>query len=210
MGLWRDRALPRLTDVSLRGHHLGGLRDETCAGLHGRVLEIGFGSGLNVRFYPDAVDVVDAVEPADGGWRLSEERRARQARPINRTGLDGQHIEAEDSSYDAVLSTFTLCSIPDLDKALSEILRVLKPGGNLHFLEHGLSPEPRVAAWQRRLEPAQRVVAGGCHLTRQMPDLMTAAGLTVSDLRETYLPGPSWVRPWGYLYLGRAVAARNP
>lgn len=203
--LWREQALPRLTDASLRGHDVGRLREQTCAGLHGRVLEIGFGSGLNVRFYPAEVTAVDAVEPADVAWALSERRRARSAVPVARTGLDGQRLQAEDASYDAVLTTFTLCTIPDVDGALAEVRRVLKPGGAVHFLEHGLAPQAGVARWQRRLEPVQRRVAGGCHLTRRVPDLLASADLTVEALSEQPLPGPTVNRPWSWLFLGRAV-----
>lgn len=204
MGVWGDQALPRLTDVLLRGHAIGELRAETCAGLHGRVLEIGFGSGLNVRFYPAAVTLVHAVEPAGVAWELSERRRARTTITIEHGGLDGQRLDAEDSSYDAVLSTFVLCSIPDVAQALGEVRRVLRPGGSLHFLEHGLAPDPGVAAWQRRLEPAQRTWGGGCHLTREVPRLLADAGLEVTDLTADYTPGPRSGRPWGYLYRGRA------
>jgi SAM-dependent methyltransferase len=203
--LWREQALPRLTDASLRGHDVGRLRDQTCVGMHGRVLEIGFGSGLNVRFYPAEVTAVDAVEPADVAWALSERRRARSSVPVSRTGLDGQRLEADDASYDAVLTTFTLCTIPDVDTALAEVRRVLRPGGRVHFLEHGLAPQAGVARWQRRLEPVHRRIAGGCHLTRAVPGLLESAGFTVESLREQPLPGPAVNRPWSWLFLGRAV-----
>ncbi len=203
--LWREQALPRLTDASLRGHDVGRLREQACADLHGRVLEIGFGSGLNVRFYPPEVEAVDAVEPADVAWALSDRRRGRSLVPVSRTGLDGQRVSAADGSYDAVLTTFTLCTIPDVEQALGEVHRVLQPGGRLHFLEHGLAPQPGVARWQRRLEPVQRRVAGGCHLTRPVPDLLERAGFTVESLTEQPLPGPAVNRPWTWLFLGRAV-----
>ncbi len=203
--LWREQALPRLTDATLRGHDVGRLREQTCAGLHGRVLEIGFGSGLNVRFYPEQVSEVDAVEPADVAWALSDRRRQRSGVPVTRSGLDGQHLSADDASYDAVLTTFTLCTIPDVEGALAEVRRVLRPGGRVHFLEHGLAPQPGVARWQRRLEPVQRRFAGGCHLTRPVPDLLERAGLAVESLSEQPLPGPGVNRPWSWLFLGQAV-----
>lgn len=206
MGVWRDQALPRLTDVLLRGHDIGELRAEVCAGLRGRVLEIGFGSGLNVRFYPDAVTLVHAVEPAGVAWDLSRSRRERVSVPVEHGGLDGQRLDADDSSYDAVLCTFTLCSIPDVPQALAEVRRVLRPGGSLHFLEHGLAPEPAVATWQRRLEPAQRTLGGGCHLTRDVPSMLAGAGFGVAELRTGYLPGPRSSRPWTYTYRGRATS----
>ena len=200
--LWNDQALPRLTDRALRGHDVGRLREETCRGLQGRVLEIGFGSGLNTRFYPDGVTSVDAVEPADVAWGLSERRRDRAAVPVTRVGLDGQRLAADAASYDAVLTTFTLCTIPDVRAALVEVRRVLRPGGAVHFLEHGVAPDPGVARWQRRLEPIQRRLAGGCHLTRDVPSLLAEAGVRLDDHTQHYLPGPAVSRPWGYLTRG--------
>lgn len=206
MGVWGDQVVPRLAEVSLRGQEIGELRREACAPLAGRVLEFGFGSGLNVRWYPPAVTALAAVEPSHLAWRLSEGRRCRAPVPIERRGLDGQRLEEPDASYDAVLTTFTLCTIPDVDRALAEVRRVLRPGGRLCFLEHGFAPDAQVAAWQRRLEPVQRRVAGGCHLTRPVPELLSRAGLEVAVLRNAYLPGPRLARPWTYAYLGTASA----
>ena len=183
------------------------LRRDVCAGLRGRVLEIGFGSGLNVGLYPAAVTRVDAVEPSDLAWELSTARRAQSAVPVERVGLDGQRLAAADGTYDAVLSTFTLCTIPDVDAALAEVRRVLRPGGTLHVLEHGLAPDPRVARWQRRLNPLQGLVAGGCHLSRDVTALITAAGLRIERLDQAYLPGPAVSRPWVFGTLATAVAA---
>jgi ubiquinone/menaquinone biosynthesis C-methylase UbiE len=112
-------------------------RERACAGLHGQVLEIGFGSGLNVPFYPEAVTGVDAVEPADLGWRLAQKRLDASPVAVTRSGLDGQSIPLPDDSCDTALSTWTMCTIPDVAAALSEVRRVLKPGGTLHFVEHG-------------------------------------------------------------------------
>lgn len=206
MGLWEERVVPRLADRSLRTPEIGKLRSEVCAGLHGEVLELGYGSGLNASHYPPEVSAVDAVEPSDLAWRLSESRREGCRVPIERVGLDGQHLAAGDASYDAVLSTFTLCTIPDVALALAEVRRVLRPGGSLHFVEHGLAPDPGVVGWQRRLDPVQRRLAGGCHLSRDIPALVRGAGLEIVELRSEYLPAPRVARPWTYGYLGRAVA----
>lgn len=206
MGLWEERVVPRLVDRSLRTPEIGELREAVCAGLRGEVLELGYGSGLNARFYPAAVSTVSAVEPSDLAWRLSERRREASRVPVVRVGLDGQRLAADDASYDAVLSTFTLCTIPDAARALAEVRRVLRPGGSLHFVEHGLAPEPGVVSWQRRLDPVQRRLAGGCHLSRDIPALVRDAGLEVVELRAEYLPGPRVARPWTYGYLGRATA----
>lgn len=138
--VWDDRVVPRLTDLSLRGHEVGALREATCAGLTGRVLEIGFGSGLNVRWYPPEVTAVTAIEPSDLGWELSERRRARTTVPIERAGLDGQRLALPDDSHDSALVTFSLCTIPDALLALREARRVVRAGGRLHVLEHGLAP----------------------------------------------------------------------
>lgn len=207
MGWWTEHVVPHLADRSLSTGPVMRLRGEAVTGLGGRVLEIGFGSGRNVALYPDAVESVDAVEPSDVGWRMSEQARAACPVPVARVGLDGQRLEADDASYDAVLSTFTLCTIPDVARALAEVRRVLRPGGSLHFLEHGRSPDPQVASWQRRLDPVQRRVAGGCHLSRDVPGLVEAAGLTPATLAADYLPGPAAGRPWTYVYRGRAVGS---
>ena len=204
MGVWTDHVVPRLADASLKGHEIGELRARACAPLRGKVLELGFGTGLNLRWYPPQVSGVAAVEPSDVGWRLSERRRARSEVQVERRGLDGQHLDEPDESYDAVLSTFTLCTISDPGLALAEVRRVLRPGGVFCFLEHGLSPESGVARWQRRLDPVQRRVAGGCHLSRDVPAVVEAAGLEVTGLTARYLEGPRVSRPWAYGYLGAA------
>ncbi|MCW2813637.1 MAG: ycgJ [Nocardioides sp.] len=190
--------VPRLTDRALSVGQVMKLREQTCAGLAGRVLEIGFGSGLNIEKYPAAVTSADAVEPSDVGWALSESRRSATGVPVHRVGLDGQHLAADDATYDAVLCTFSLCTIPDAALALAEVRRVLTSGGMLHLLEHGRSPDAGVARWQRRLEPVQRRVFGGCHLTRDVPVLVRAAGLDVVEVHQGYLPGPRVGRPWGW------------
>ena len=207
MGLWNDRVLPRVVDRSLSAPEVAPLRAAVCGGLRGRVLEIGFGSGLNLEHYPGAVASVDVVEPSDLAWALSADKRSRAGVPVERRGLDGQRLEVPDATYDAVLSTFTLCTIPDVATALSEVRRVLRPGGSLSFLEHGRAPDEGVARWQGRLEPLQKRVFGGCHLTRDMPALIAAAGLEVVEVREEYLPGPRLSRPWAYGYLGRAAVS---
>ena len=205
MGLWTDRVVPHIVDRALSTADVMALRDAACAGLAGRVLELGFGSGLNADAYPPAVTAIDAVEPSDVGWSMSVQRRLDATVSIERVGLDGERLEAADASYDAVLSTFTLCTIPDVATALTEVRRVLRAGGAFHFLEHGHSPDDSVARWQQRLDPLQRRVAGGCHLSRDMPALVRAAGLEVVSLDAAYLPGPRAGRPWTYVFNGRAV-----
>ncbi|MGZ4561809.1 MAG: class I SAM-dependent methyltransferase, partial [Mycobacteriaceae bacterium] len=175
MGFYGDRVLPRIIDVACGTKLTEPLRRRVCADLEGKVVEIGFGSGLNVPFYPEAVTRVAAVEPSDVGWKLAAKRLAATSTPVQRSGLDGQSLPFADGSFDAAVSTWTLCTIPDVGAALREVRRVLKPGGTLHFVEHGLAPDEGVRRWQRRLEPVQKRVFGGCHLTRPVVDLLTIA-----------------------------------
>ena len=203
MGWWEERVVPGLVDRALKGREIGELRAEACAGLSGTVLELGFGGGLNLRHLPSAVTRLDAVEPSDRGWALSERRRARGSLEVTRVGLDGQRLDVADAAYDHVLCTFTLCTIPDPALALAEVRRVLRPGGTFAFLEHGLAPTPGVARWQHRLDPLQRRVAGGCHLSRDVPALVASSGLVAGSVRAAYLPGPR--TPWSFGYLGSAT-----
>ncbi|MGX7678099.1 class I SAM-dependent methyltransferase [Jatrophihabitans sp. DSM 45814] len=165
------------------------LRQRVCEGLSGELIEIGFGSGLNVPFYPSAVNRVVAVEPADTGWGLATKRLDASPVPVERSALDGQLLPFADNSFDAALSTWTLCTIPDVHAALAEIRRVLKPGASLHFLEHGLAPDEEVRRWQHRLEPIQKRLFGGCHLTRPIVDLLVDAGFTITDVDTFYEKG---------------------
>jgi SAM-dependent methyltransferase len=190
VGLYGQQVVPRIMNVLCGVKALQPLRSRVCAGLSGEVIELGFGSGLNVPFYPASVTRVAAVEPSDVGWKLASQRVAASAVPVTRSGLDGQSLPFPDNSYDAVLSTWTMCTVPDVSAALSELRRVLKPGGELHFLEHGLAPDESVRRWQRRLDPMQQRVAGGCHFTRPIVDLLKAAGFTISEVDVFYEPGP--------------------
>jgi SAM-dependent methyltransferase len=193
MGWWEAHVVPRLVDLSCTQRPIMELRDEVCEGLRGRVIEVGFGSGLNLGALPPEVTSVGAVEPSDLAWSRSERRRA-------------EALDVEDASYDSALVTFALCTIPDADLALAELHRVLVPGGTLHFVEHGSAPDEGVRRWQRRLEPVQRRVAGGCHLTRDPEAMVRGAGFSLGGVRHTYLGGGP-AKPFGYLTWGRAAKA---
>jgi ubiquinone/menaquinone biosynthesis C-methylase UbiE len=150
------------------------------------VVEIGFGTGLNTEHYPEGVTKALAVEPSETCVRIAEPRIAASSAPVELAGLDGQRLELPSESVDAVLSTWTLCTIPDADTALAEIRRVLKPTGTFHFVEHGHSPDEKVARWQRRIEPVSKPVLGGCHATRDITNLLRRAGFTVDPLDNYY------------------------
>ena len=186
MGFYGERVLPRIFDKICGTAASAPLRRRVCEGLAGDVVEIGFGSGHNVPYYPSAVTRVSAIEPADLAWELAGARvRASQAM-VERAGLDGQSLPFADGSYDAALSTYTVCTIPDPIAALREVHRVLRPGGEFHFLEHGLAPDESVRRWQHRIEPAWKHVAGGCHLARPIVELFHEAGFTLRDVDEFY------------------------
>lgn len=205
MGWYTDRILPRILHKACGAGYLNPLRERVCAGLTGEVVEIGFGSGPNVAFYPQTVTDVRAVEPADLAWQLAADRISASAVPIERCGLNGASLPFPDATFDSALSTWTMCTIPDLGVALGELRRVLKPGGRLCFLEHGLAPDVNVQRWQRRFEPVQKRIAGGCHITRPIVSLIGAAGFAVTEVDTFYeKQGPKML---GALALGTAVSA---
>jgi len=189
MGLYGERVLPRIINAACGMKTAEPLRRRVCEGLAGDVVEIGFGSGLNIPFYPAAVTQVAAVDPAEVGWKLADKRLRATTVPVQWSGLDGQSLPFADDSFDAAMSTWTLCTIPDPDAALRELRRVLKPGGTLHFIEHGLAPDEGVRRWQRRIAPVNKRVFGGCHLTRPVVDLLTTAGFTITELDVFYEKG---------------------
>ena len=202
MGFYQDQVLPRFIDVAVGGRDFAGIRQRVAAGLSGEVLEVGFGSGLNVPHYPVAVTRVQAVDPATVGRKLAAKRVAASPVPVQYVGLDGQALPLDPASIDHVLVTWTLCTIPDAQLALGEIRRVLRPGGELHFVEHGRSPEPHVALWQDRLTPLQRRMFGGCHLNRPIDTLVAGAGFELRRTENYYMRGP---KALGYMFEGIAT-----
>ena len=204
VGVYAEQVLPRMIDVLLGTRELDTMREEVCADLYGDVLEIGAGSGRNLQFLPAAVAGIWTIEPSRVGNRLAAKRATASPVPVFVSGTDAQRLDFPANRFDAVLSTATLCTIPDAAGALLELRRVLKPDGWFHFAEHGHSPDVRVARWQDRCTPLQRRIAGGCHINRDIVGLLNGAGFAIEKLRNFYLKGP---KPWGYMYVGRA---RNP
>jgi ubiquinone/menaquinone biosynthesis C-methylase UbiE len=204
MSVYRTRVLPRLMNVVMASDENDEIRSRVCAGLTGTVVEIGFGSGLNIAHYPDGVHTVHAVEPLARSIAIASERIRASSVRIDHTGTTGERIDLPDASADAVLSTWTLCSIPDVEAALGEIRRILKPRASLHFVEHGISPDPKVARRQRRIEPFSKPLFGGCHLTRDVPALLTNAGLVIETM--TTYPHAKEPAAFGWTFEGRALA----
>ena len=204
MPFYKEQVVPRLVAVTCGASALSGLRARTAAGLSGRVVEIGFGSGHNLPHLPAEIDRVLAVEPSSTAWRMASRRVGASPVPVEQVGLDGQALPLEDGSCDGAICTFALCTIPDPVTALAEVRRVLRPGGRFHLLEHGLAPDARVASFQRRFEPVQRRIADGCHLTRDPVALVTAAGFTVEEVEQKYGAGP---KAWAYLTRAATVRA---
>ena len=202
MAFWSEHVVPRITDVALGTSDVRDLRARVVSRARGEVVELGFGSGPTLPLYPPSVTSVRAVEPSAVARRLARRRIARSSLPVEHVGLDGADLALPDACADTVVSTFTLCTIPDVGRALREVRRVLRPDGRFLFLEHGLAPDPRTARWQHRLDGLQQRLFAGCHLTRPIDDLVRAAGLTVTDLQHESVRGPG---PMSYLYLGAAT-----
>ena len=200
MGFYTEQVLPRLTDIVL-GRPMEEVRARVSATLAGDVLEIGFGSGRNLPHLPPDVTRLLAVEPAAGGRALAARRIAAAGVPVAFVGADARELGLPDGSVDHVLVSWSLCTIPDVDVALGEVRRVLRPGGALHFVEHGRSSNRRVARWQDRLTPLWSHAFGGCHLNRPVDRLITEAGLQLDHLRTYRFGRPELV---GFAYEGTA------
>lgn len=190
MSLYERFVLPRLVHCvcGLETHRRQRLKVVPMAA--GDVLEIGFGSGLNLAHYdPAAVRRVWALEPSAGMWDLAWEAVRRSALPVELLQVSAEEIPLPDESVDTVVMTYTLCTIPDAPRAITEARRVLRPGGTLLFCEHGAAPDERVRRWQERINPLWRRLAGGCNLNRHAPSLLEAGGFRIAELTTLYLPG---------------------
>ena len=204
MSLYRAQLFPRIMNRLMDTEQHRQVRARVCAPLSGEVVEIGFGTGLNLPHMPRSVTSIRAVEPLGVGVALSGGRRRASPVPVEVSGLDGQSLPFGEGTADAVLSTWTLCSIPDPVAAVREARRVLRPGAALHFVEHGRAPDERVRRWQDRLDPVQQRLACGCHLNRDIPSIVEAGGMHIEHLSTYFLQGePKLV---GAIYEGRAVA----
>jgi ubiquinone/menaquinone biosynthesis C-methylase UbiE len=203
MSFFSQVIVPRLCDLLLNKSLLVRHRRELLAHAHGDVLEIGFGTGLNLPYYPERVHKLTAVDPNPGMHRLAEKRIKRGRIKVDQRVLGGERLPFEDGRFDCAVSTFTLCSIEDVARALLEVYRVLKPGGTFLFLEHGLSREPGVQKWQRRLNWLQVRLANGCHLDRDTKALVAAQPFASVEVEEFYLERTPETH--GYLYRGVAT-----
>lgn len=204
MDFYERWILPPLLDLVMRRKDLTRYRRAVVAEARGRVLEIGVGSGLNFGLYGKQVELIYGIDPSERLLSIAGRRAAASGIPVELLLGSATAIPLAGDAIDTVVMTWTLCSIPDPLAALREMRRVLKPNGNLCFVEHGLSPEPNVERWQHRLTPPWRRIAGGCHLDRKMDDLIRQAGFDLTDLHEEYAPGP---RAMSYMYQG--CACRN-
>ena len=201
MGLYRRFVLPRLIDFAMKNEAATARRSGLVPRATGAVLEVGIGSGLNLPFYSSAVTHLHGVDPSAQLLSMARKKVDGLTFPVALVCQSGERLPVDRESIDTVVTTWTLCSIGDPLQALREMKRVLKPGGRLLFVEHGASPDPGVRAWQRRINPFWRRVAGGCNVDRNIDELIRSAGFDIAQLDTAYLPGP---RPLTYTYEGSA------
>lgn len=205
MAFYRDVIFPRGMNRLLDNTNTREIRTRVCADLGGVVVEIGFGTGLNLPHIPATVTLLQAVDPSRTGARIAAKRIAASPARVRLAGLDGQSLPFADESADAVLSTWTLCSIPDAVAAIREVRRVLRPRGSMHFAEHGAASNARLRRWQNRLNPLQQRLGCGCNLNRDIPALIEAGGLRITRLDRYYIEGAPKVL--GAMYEGVATRA---
>lgn len=201
MGFYQDRILPHLIHLSMRQRNLAGYRSRVIPAAEGRVLEIGIGSGLNLPHYTASVEHVIGLDPSPKLLAMAREATRRTSAPVELVESSAEVIPLYNRSIDTVVTTWTLCSIPDAPRALGEMRRVLKSDGRLLFVEHGRAPEPRVRWWQDKLTPAWKRLGGGCHLNRAISDLIESAGFRIERLDTGYMRGP---KPMTFMYEGSA------
>jgi ubiquinone/menaquinone biosynthesis C-methylase UbiE len=204
-GFYERHILPYLLNVAMNTKATREERVRSLAAVKGVVLEVGFGSGLNLPYYPESVTKVVGVDPSQRSGHLARKRIVASSIPVEVVGLSAEKLPVGDASFDSVVSTFTLCTIPDVRAALAEMRRALKPDGRFYFVEHGHADDPRVARWQDRLDGLEQRVFGGCHLNRNISGLIKEAGFEIERLEHGYLKGaPKFA---GFLYRGVARRA---
>jgi ubiquinone/menaquinone biosynthesis C-methylase UbiE len=206
MGFYERWIVPRLLDLAMRNRVLDHYRHQTIASARGLVLEVGVGSGLNLPLYAPAVTRVVAIDPSPELLRLASKRTVDAVVPVSLIRASAEHLPFSGAVFNTIVMTWTLCSIPNPIAALTDMRRVLRPGGRLIFVEHGLSPETRIARWQHRLTPYwkrnRKRISGGCHLDRKMDDLIRTAGFQVDAVETGYMKGP---KPWTFMFQGSAT-----
>ncbi|RZN08031.1 SAM-dependent methyltransferase [Bradyrhizobium genosp. SA-3] len=202
MSFYQDRILPWLTQLAMRQAQLVPYRTRVASAATGRVLELAIGPGLNLGFYGPSVTQIIGIDPSPKLLEVARNAGRQHASRLDLIEGSAEAIPLESSSADTVVTTWTMCSIPNVNRALSEARRILKPGGQLLFVEHGRAPEPSVQWWQDRLTPPWKVIAGGCHLNRAIADLIRTNGFAVQDLNVGYMRGP---KPMTFMYEGRAL-----
>jgi ubiquinone/menaquinone biosynthesis C-methylase UbiE len=202
MGFYQDTILPWLTHLSMRQSRLIPYRTRVISGATGRVLEIGIGPGLNLPFYGPGVKQIIGIEPSSKLLKLARNARRGSTSTLQLIEGTAEAIPIDDASIDTVVTTWTMCSIPNVDAALTEMRRVLKPHGHLLFIEHGRAPEPRVQWWQDHLTPAWERLSGGCHLNRAIEDIVRRGGFRFERLDKGYMPGPKLMT---FMYEGNAL-----
>ncbi len=204
MSFYAEHVLPHLLNLAMRNRELAGYRRRVVPAARGRVLEVGIGSGLNLPFYGSEAKEVIGLDPSLPLLEIAGKQARIGHRPVTMLQGSAEAIPLEDASVDTVLTTWSLCTIPNAHAALTEMRRVLKPAGDLVFVEHGKAPDRSVARWQDRIAPLWRPLAGGCHLNRPIAALIEGAGFTMNDLRCGYARGP---QPFTFMYEGRAKRA---
>ena len=201
MGLYGRYLLPRLVHLAMKHPQAHERRMSLIPQATGTVLEVGIGSGLNLRFYTNAARHIYGVEPSEQLLSMARAAARHSPVPVELICADAEHLPLQEASIDTVVMTWTLCSIAAPARALAEMKRVLRRDGKLLFVEHGLAPDPSVQRWQHRLTPHWARLAGGCHLDRSMDTLIVAAGFRIDALNARYVPGP---KPFTFFYEGSA------
>jgi ubiquinone/menaquinone biosynthesis C-methylase UbiE len=201
VGFYEDRILPHLVNLTMRNRRLMPYRERVISAAEGRVLEIGIGSGLNLPLYSPRVREILGLEPAPRLIAMSRRAASRLSLPVTFIEASAETIPLDNCSIDTVVSTWTLCTIPAAQQAIHEIRRVLRPGGQLLFVEHGLAPEANIRKWQDRLTPAWKRISGGCHLNRPIGTIVESGGFGITQLETGYMKGP---KPMTFVYEGRA------